>query len=176
MRYFTSPLNLAIKLVPSMVYTFLINHSTTPKKIEVAALLKAPQKWNGGEHPNINAVPRLCNVSWHFLHKIKNEIDPRDRVLPATVNITKQVDFGPSSWTLNDLDIFIIMILYMDEPSHGLPTYVVLLHFFSGTLVSEGVLSHFFKKAFPFRAVLCHPNLIPYDEFHQHNHARTMSW
>jgi hypothetical protein len=44
-------------------------------KMEVAASLKASQKQNGGEPPNIGAVSRLCNMSWHFVHKIENEID-----------------------------------------------------------------------------------------------------
>jgi hypothetical protein len=80
MNYMTSPLNMAIKLIATREYTFLVNHT---KKMEVAASLKAAQKQNGGECPNISAVSRLCNVSWHFVHKIENEIDQHDRVLSA---------------------------------------------------------------------------------------------
>jgi len=56
------------------------------QKMEVAASLKADEKQNGGEPPNISAVSRLCNVSWHFVHKIKNEIDQHDSVLLAPLS------------------------------------------------------------------------------------------
>jgi hypothetical protein len=78
MKCLTLPLNMAIILI-----------ATTGKphqKMEVAASLKASQKQNGGECPNISAVSRLCNVSWHFLHKIENEIDQHDRVLSAPLS------------------------------------------------------------------------------------------
>jgi hypothetical protein len=82
------------------------------------------------------------------VHKIENEIDRHDRVLSPTVKITKQLDSRPGSRTLDELDTFIIIFLYMDEPSRGIPTYAAWLHNFSGTLVSKSVLRRFFKEAF----------------------------
>jgi len=55
---------------------------------------------------------------------------------------------GAGSRTLDELDTFIIIFLYMDEPSRGIPTYAAWLHNFSGTLVSKSVLRRFFKEAF----------------------------
>ena len=78
----TSPI-MAIILIASRDYTFLVNLTN---KMEVAASLKASQKQNESDHPNISDVAMLCNVSWNFVHKIKNEIDQHDRVLSAPIS------------------------------------------------------------------------------------------
>ena len=44
---------------------------------------------------------------------------------------------GPGTKTLDALDTFVILILYINEPSRGLPSYAVHLHDFTGTVVSE---------------------------------------
>ena len=83
---------------------------------------------------------------------------------------------GPGTKTLDALDTFVILILYINEPSRGLPSYAAHLHHFTGTVVSESVLSRFFKEAFPFTASLHRPNLIPLDKFRRENCARACEY
>jgi len=71
---------------------------------------------------------------------------------------------GPGTKTLDVLDTFVILRLYINNPSRGLPSYAAHLHHFTGTVVSESVLSRFFKEAFPFTASLHCQNLIPLEK------------
>jgi hypothetical protein len=72
---------------------------------------------------------------------------------------------GPGTRTLDALDTFVILLLYIKEPSRGLPSYAAHLYHFTGTVVSESVLCCFFKEAYAFTASLHSLNLIPLDKF-----------
>ena len=83
---------------------------------------------------------------------------------------------GPRTKTTDALDTFVILLLYINEPGRGLPFYAANLHHFTGTVVSESVLSRFLWSAFPFTASLHRPNLIPLDKFHPENCARAYEY
>ena len=73
---------------------------------------------------------------------------------------------------LDDLDTFVLYQLYIDEPSHCLKSYVDLLVFFTGTLVSKSTISRFGERAFHIKASLRKRNLFPYGKLKPENLLR----
>ena len=90
------------------------------KKLEVAAALFWAQNNNGSERPNIRAITRQCKVGWHFVNKVEMELQQYGRVLVPNDKIRQRNDVGPGSKTLDELDTFVILSLYHDEPSRSL--------------------------------------------------------
>ena len=68
---------------------------------------------------------------------------------------------------LDEVDMFVVLVLYMEEPSRSLRSYASWLQHYTGTQVSTTVLGQLFKVAFPFSGGPYHPNLIPFDKFDQ---------
>ena len=90
------------------------------KKFEVTAALVWAQNNNGRECPNITAITRQCNVGWHFVNKVEKELQQHGRVLVPSDKIRQLNHVGPGSKTLDELDTFVILSLYHDEPSRSL--------------------------------------------------------
>jgi hypothetical protein len=79
---------------------------------------------------------------------------------------------GPCAKTMDSLDVWVCLQLYLQEPSRTLPSYCKLLYHITGTAVSESTMSRFFLGFFPFRGSLRKPTLTPYDKFKPENIAR----
>ena len=111
------------------------------KKLEVAAALTVAHNSPGGGLPNISAIQQQCKVGWHFVRKIEDELTEYGRVLEPNEKPRQYENIGPGSRTLDELDAFIILQLYLDDPSHGLPSYVRWLKQLVGTEVSRFTVS-----------------------------------
>ncbi len=151
------------------------------KRLEVASALLVAQKETGGARPNISSVARQCKVSRAFVRKIELEVQDQGTVILPRMLLPNgkkrdKKESGPGARTLDALDTFVILILYIKEPSRALPSYVAHLHHFTGTVVSKSVLCRFFKEAYPFTASLHRPNLIPLDKFRPENSARAFEY
>ena len=140
-----------------------------PKKMEVAAALQASQ------HPNISDVSKQCKVSTTFVRKILTELVEHGELLPPDQKRRHKTS-GPGAKTLDEIDAYVILLLYMEEPSRGLHKYALWLEYFTGTRVSTSVLSRFFNDAFPYGGGLYRPNLIPYDKFRPENCIRAIDY
>jgi hypothetical protein len=79
---------------------------------------------------------------------------------------------GPCAKTMDSLDVWVCLQLYLQEPSRTLPSYCKLLYHITGTAVSESTTSRLFLGFFPFRGSLRKPTLTPYDKFKPENIAR----
>ncbi|KAL7524232.1 hypothetical protein ACHAXR_001481, partial [Thalassiosira sp. AJA248-18] len=80
------------------------------------------------------------------------------------------------SKSLSDLDVFVVLLLYHQEPSRTLKSYVLGLYMNTGTLVHESTISRFFNHGFDIKGSLCKPNLIPYDKLRPENLERALDY
>ena len=96
------------------------------KKMEVAAALQATQ------HPNISDVSKQCKVSTTFVRKILTELVEHGELLPPDQK-RRHMTSGPGAKKLDEIDAYVILLLYMEEPSKGLHTYALWLEYFTGT-------------------------------------------
>ena len=146
------------------------------KKVEVAAALITAQNEMGGGRPNILIIGQQCKVGWHFVNKIEKELAEYGRVLNPNEIPSQRAITGPGSKMLDEFDAFIILQLYLDDPSRSLSSYVRWLQRLVGIEVSESTLSRFFKEAFPYSATLHRPNLVPYDKFRPENCMKAIDY
>ena len=145
------------------------------KKMEVAAAIQACQAGNTSDHPNITFVSRACKVSRKFVRKVLKELQQHGKVLTPEEK-TSYSNSGPGARKLDEIDTFVILLLYLEEPSRSLHSYALWLHHYTGTQVSNTLLCRFFKEAFPFSGGLYRPNLIPFDKFRPENCIRAMEY
>ena len=107
-----------------------------------------------------------CRVGKGFVAKIECELIENDRVLPPEEIYMARVNpIGPGSRSMSGEDFFVLYILYRQQPTRSLKSYVYWLLCCTGTIVSESTVSRWFHHAFPIRGRLCVPNLVPYDKF-----------
>ena len=66
---------------------------------------------------------------------------------------------------MDEADRFVVFLLYLEDPTRPLSSYVDWLCALTGTIVGKSTISRFFLEAFPHRGGLCKPNLIPYDKW-----------
>lgn len=100
------------------------------KKMEVAAALQATQ------HPNVTSVSKQCKVSRTFVSKIVTKLVEHGKLLPPDQK-RWHTKSGPGAKKFDEIDAFVVLILYMKQPSRGLHTYALWLEHFTGSQVSE---------------------------------------
>jgi hypothetical protein len=66
-------------------------------------------------------------------------------------------------------DFYVLYILYLQQPTWSLMSYVYWLFCCTGTIVSENTVSWWFHFAFMIQGRLRVPNLVPYDKFRPSN-------
>ena len=83
---------------------------------------------------------------------------------------------GPGARTLGNVDAFVLLHLYLEEPSRSLLSYKENLFLLTGTTVSKTTINRFFLKSFPTKGGLCLPNLVPLDKFKPENIIRAQEF
>ena len=83
---------------------------------------------------------------------------------------------GPGTKTLDKLDMVVLMFSYFDEPTQCNGSYVEHLFAYTGTVVSESVVSRFFNHGFPISGMFRMPNLVPIDKFKPDNILRAQEY
>jgi hypothetical protein len=73
-------------------------------------------------------------------------------------------------------DFVMLCILYRQQPTQSLKSYVYWLLCCTGTIVLESTVSWWFHHAFPIRGRLCVPNLVPYDKFRPGNMEKALEY
>jgi hypothetical protein len=81
----------------------------------------------------------------------------------------RKAPVGPGALSMDELDVFVILMLYHEEPSRRLANYVKCLYYYTGTIVSRSTISRLFKNGFDIKGSLCKPDLIPRDKFRPAN-------
>jgi hypothetical protein len=90
-------------------------------------------------------------------------VDPR--------NIKQGRDQGPGVGvkTFNEFDHWVLLFLYLHEPSRSNGSYVDNLYAITGTVTSKSTISRWFKDFFPISGGFRKPNLVPVDKFKPRN-------
>lgn len=132
---------------------------------------------NNGARPNISRLAEKCEVARSTIRKVESELLTYGRVLdPKEIRENRGIPVGPGVLSLDDIDIFVIMMLYHAEPSRTLEGYVQGLYQCTGTIVSKSTISRFFNHGFDIKGSLCSPNMIPYDKFRPENLDRALEY
>jgi hypothetical protein len=154
--------------IVTVEYTSVASHDII-KKMEVAAALQTTQQ------PSITSLSKLCKVSRTFMRKIFSELVQHGNLVPPDQK-RRHTESGPYSKKLDEINAFVILFLYMEEPSQGLHAYALWLEHFTGTQVSDSLLSPFFNNAFPTRGGLYHQKLSHFNKFHPENCIRMIEY
>ncbi len=125
-------------------------------------------------------IAREHKVSKKFVQKIEGELYKHDRRVIYPEEITSEMvsglGLGPGSIALDEGDCFLLICLMRRKPTRSLGSYVHELHRLRGTTVSKSTIFCFFNHASPIHAVLCVPNLVPYDKFCPRNIEKAIEY
>ena len=150
---------------------------TFDQKVSIGSAYLKARDDNHGARPNITALARQCKVDRGTITKIEKEMISEGRVKdPIEILRERERPTGPGSICLRDIDAFVIMMLYHQEPSMTLRGYVSGLYVHTGTLVCRQTIANFFDRGFEIRGKLCKPNLIPYDKFRPANLDKALEY
>jgi hypothetical protein len=121
---------------------------------------------------NVSQVSRETNTSRGFVHKIRDEmLDNHGNILePAAIN--QQRARGPGANTFDEFDMFVLLMLYFEEPSRSNASYAERLYCLTGTVTSTSTVSRWFNNYFPISGGFRKPNLVPIDKFKEKNCMR----
>lgn len=131
----------------------------------------------GWARPNITQLSKECRVSRSTILKVERELLNYQLVLdPKDIRARRDIPIGPGSISMSDVDKFIVLALYHDDPSRSCGSYQMNLYMATGTWVHETTISRFFNHGFEIKGSLCKPNLIPYDKFRPDNLERALDY
>ena len=126
---------------------------------------------------NISELARKCKVGWTFAKKVADEMETEGAVVdPAESYKGRTIQRGPGSKSLDSRDCFILMYLYLEEPSRTLSDYAHWLCYYTGTLVDRSTISRWFLDAFPISGRLCSVDKVPIDKFRPDNILRAYEY
>jgi hypothetical protein len=148
-------------------------------KLAVAATYQHYQQLYGGR-PSLSSIAHEHKVDRKFVWKIESELfRNHGRVVSleeVTLDMVSRQTLGPGTIALDQADCFALYCLMRIRPMRSLASYVSELYCLRGTMVSKMTVSRFFNHAFPIRAGLCVPNLVPYDKFCPHNIEKAVKY
>ncbi len=118
-----------------------------------------------GMRPVLTKVAVECCIVKTFVVKIEWKLMEKlcillpEEIYMACVNLIR-----PGSRIMSNEEIFIHYLLYWQDPTWSLKSYVYWLFCCTGMIVLEITMSRWFNHAFPVRGQLCVPNLVPFDK------------
>ena len=145
------------------------------RKLEVAGVYQRLKDENQGSRPKISDVATECHVSTKMVRKIEAELFTHGRVMDPK-ELLQNRHIGPGVYAIDECDSFILLMLYLEEPSRTLSSYKYHLQSYTGREVSKSTISRFFNHAFPIKGGLRQPNLVPYDKFKPENFLRAQDY
>jgi hypothetical protein len=103
---------------------------------------------SNGWRPKITKVASMCQVDHKCVTKVEKELMRFGKVLHPDM-IKQKWWYGPDANTIDSLDAFILLMMYLDEPTRSLGTYMEILFRLTGCSALEYTISHFWARAFP---------------------------
>ncbi|KAL7471199.1 hypothetical protein ACHAXS_011463 [Conticribra weissflogii] len=147
------------------------------KKLQVVSAYFDALRINNDSRPNIKSLSESLGVSRKFVRKIEEELITHGRVLqPSEILTNRDCPRGPGANTMDHLDQFVLLRLYLEEPSRSLSSYKQWLFYFTGTEISTSTISRFFLDSFPIKAGFRRPNLVPVDKFRPQNLQKAVEY
>jgi hypothetical protein len=125
---------------------------------------------------NVSRIARETRTSRNFVRKVRNEMleNNGDIVDPSLIPSNRAR--GPGAMTFDELDMYVLLMLYFEEPSRTNSSYVERLYMITGTLTSPSTVSRWFNNYFPISGGFRKPNLVPIDKFKQANFWRAQEY
>jgi hypothetical protein len=110
-------------------------------KLFVAAKYLDHKERLEGSRPVVTLVAAECRITKKFVCKIERELMENERVLtPEEIYLAHANSIGPGSKSMSEEDFFVIYILYRQEPTRSLRSYVYWLFCCTGTILSESIV------------------------------------
>jgi hypothetical protein len=97
-------------------------------KLFVAAKYLDHKERLGGLWPVVTKVAAECHVGWDFVVEIERELMENERVLtPEEIYLACNNPIGLGSRIMSEEDFFLLYILYQQQPTRSLKSYVYWL-------------------------------------------------
>ena len=125
---------------------------------------------------NVSLVSRETNTSRGFVRKVRDEMLDNDGNILDPAAIRQNRARGPGANSLDKYDMFVLLMLYFEEPSRSNAGYVERLYCLTGTIVSTSTVSRWFNNYFPISGGFRKPNLVPIDKFKEKNFMRAQDY
>lgn len=116
--------------------------------------------------PNISEIAAVCGVSRTCVRRIENEVLGGGTISGPPARTGRG---GYGAYSMDLADYWLLILLYREEPSRTIGSYVHQLAFLNGTEVSCTTVTRILEKSFPYSAKLRAVNLIPLDKFRYEN-------
>jgi hypothetical protein len=124
-------------------------------KLFVAAKHLNHKERLGGLRPVLTKVAAECRVGRDFVAKIECELMDNERVLaPEEKYMACTHPIGMGSRSMSGEDFYVLYILYRQQPTWLLRSYVYWLFCCMGTIVLESTVLRWFPFAFPIQGRL----------------------
>lgn len=151
-------------------YTKGISHDITTK-LSVSAAIKRQ-----GSTFTISSVARDCKVSRDFVRKVYGEmLDNNGSIIDPRTQVQNRAR-GAGAYTFSEFDHYVLLFLYLEEPSRTNASYVERLYSITGTVTSKSVVSRWFNHFFPISGKFRKPNLVPVDKFKPQNYWKAQEY
>jgi hypothetical protein len=95
---------------------------------------------------------------------VKRDLEEFGHVLHSD-KMGKSRKHGPVTMTLDEVNSFILLILYLEELCQATKSYTEWLQFVTGTTVSKSTVSRVINHGFPICGGFRKPNMVPFDKF-----------
>ena len=125
---------------------------------------------------NISQVSKETNTSRGFVRKVHNEMIENNGNIVDPCVIRQERAKGPGVKTFDECDMFVLLMLYFEEPSRSNASYVERLYCATGTVTSTSTVSRWFNNYFPISGGFRKPNLVPIDKFRERNCMRAQEY
>lgn len=146
-------------------------------KVAVGITYQEMVAHEGGGLPNYTAIADIHRVDPGFVKKVESELFVHGRVLsPEEIRANADRPIGPGSQTVCDHELFIIMMLYYQNPSRSIRSYRDHIFLLTGNQVSLDTIHRVILGGFPYKGSRVKPNLIPLDKFKEGNVVRAYEY
>jgi hypothetical protein len=104
----------------------------------------------GGSRSVLTEVAAKCRVGRDFVAKIEPELIENNQVLaPEEIFLGRDNLIDPGLKSKSSEDFYVLYILYRQEPTRLLKSYVYWLYYYTGRIVLANTMSWWFDDAFP---------------------------
>ena len=122
-------------------------------KVEVGITYQEMVAHGGGGLPNYTAIADIHRVDPGFVKKVESELFVHGRVLsPEEIRANADRPIGPGSQTVCDHELFIIMMLYYQNPSRSIRSYRDHIILLTGNQVSLDTIHRVILGGFPYKS------------------------
>ena len=145
-------------------------------KLEVADAYQEEAR-QSGKRPCLTNLAKRFRVDRKTVTKVEAELFAQGRVIPPEeIRANQDRPVGPGSQSLCQFELYIIMMLYWEDPKRHLRNYKDWLLLLTGNSVSKDTINRVLLYGFPYKGNMVKPNLVPLDKFKPENQVRAYEY